>query len=85
MAERALGPAEEQLEAPELLRGQGVVLAADAFNLFNSQNPTDYDNFTETTFGALNPNFGVPVLGGNTRTPSFHTPLQVRVGARFEW
>jgi hypothetical protein len=65
---------------------QRIVLLADVFNLFNKQTVLDYDNWTETTFGALNPNFGQPttsVLGGNP--PQLQTPRQVRVGARFEF
>jgi outer membrane receptor protein involved in Fe transport len=63
-----------------------VVLLADVFNLFDRQTVLDYDNWTESTFGALNPNFGRPttsVLGGNP--PQIQTPRQVRVGARVEF
>ena len=63
-----------------------IVLLADIFNLFDTQTVLDYDNFTESTFGALNPNFGQPttsVLGGNP--PQIQTPRQIRVGARFEF
>ena len=63
-----------------------IVLLADVFNLFDRQTVLDYDNWTETTFGALNPNFGRPttsVLGGNP--PQIQTPRQVRVGARVEF
>ena len=63
-----------------------IVLLADVFNLFDTQTVLDYDNFTESTFGALNPNFGQPttsVLGGNP--PQIQTPRQIRVGARFEF
>lgn len=66
------------------LGAQRVTLLADAFNLFNTQKPLDYDNYTELSFGAANPDLGTPKQGG-TRTPSFHTPFQLRVGARFEW
>ncbi|HEY0875639.1 MAG TPA: TonB-dependent receptor [Vicinamibacterales bacterium] len=65
---------------------QRIVLLADIFNLFNSQTVLDYDNWTETTFGAANPNFGFPstsVLGGNPA--QIQTPRQVRLGARFEF
>jgi outer membrane receptor protein involved in Fe transport len=65
---------------------QRIVLLADVFNLFNRQTVLDYDNWTETTFGALNPNFGQPttsVIGGNP--PQLQTPRQFRVGARFEF
>jgi hypothetical protein len=63
-----------------------IVLVADIFNLFDTQTVLDYDNFTESSFGSLNPNFGQPttsVLGGNP--PMFQTPRQIRVGARFEF
>ena len=63
-----------------------IVLLADIFNLFDTQTVLDYDNFTESTFGALNPNFGQPttsVLGGNP--PQIQMPRQIRVGARFEF
>lgn len=63
-----------------------LVLLADVFNLFNKQTVLDYDNWTESTFGAINPNFGQPttsVLGGNP--PQLQTPRQIRVGARFEF
>jgi len=63
---------------------QRLVLLADAFNLFNTQKPLDYDNFTEITFGDLNPDFGTPKAGGGFIT-QYHAPLQVRIGARFEW
>ena len=63
-----------------------IVLLADVFNLFNRQTVLDYDNWTESTFGAENPNFGQPttsVLGGNP--PQLMAPRQIRVGARFEF
>ena len=43
---------------------------------------TGYDQDTESTFGALNPDFGQPVI---TRIPQFQTPFQIRFGARFEF
>jgi carboxypeptidase family protein/TonB-dependent receptor-like protein len=64
--------------------GQRVILLADGFNLFNTQDPLDYDNYTEVSFGAPNPDFGTPKAGGG-RSPAYHTPFQLRVGARFEW
>lgn len=66
------------------LGGQRVILLADAFNLLNTQKPLDYDNYTELSFTALNPDFGTAKPGGG-RTPSYHRPFQLRVGARFEW
>jgi hypothetical protein len=61
-----------------------VVLIADVFNLFNTQRVTDYNNYTENSFGSLNPDFGQqysPILG----LPGFQTPRQARVGARLEF
>jgi len=61
-----------------------VVLIADVFNLFNTQRITDYNNFTELSFGVPNPDFGQPysaVLG----IPAYQTPRQVRLGARIEF
>ena len=63
-----------------------VVLVADVFNLFNRQTVLDYDNWTESTSLAENPNFGQPttsVLGGNP--PQLMAPRQLRIGARFEF
>jgi len=59
-----------------------VVLLADVFNLLNQQRATGYDQDTESTFGALNPDYGQPVIA---RVPQFQTPFQVRFGARFEF
>jgi len=70
------------------LGNQRVVLLADAFNLFNTQKPLDYQNITETTTGVLNPDFGYPKQGGgapDAYTTSYHAPFQLRLGARFEW
>jgi hypothetical protein len=64
--------------------GQRIILLADGFNLFNTQKPLDYNNWVETTFGALNPDFAQPQPGGS-RITSYHTPFQLRLGARFEW
>ena len=64
--------------------GQSVTLRWDAFNLFNTHRVTDYNNYTETSFGASNPDFGQPysaVLG----LPAFQTPRQFRLGARVEF
>jgi outer membrane receptor protein involved in Fe transport len=63
-----------------------VVLLADVFNLLNTQTVLNYDTFVESTFGAPNPNFGLPVtsnLPGNP--PQYQTPRQFRFGARFEF
>ena len=47
----------------------------DAFNLFNSQTVTAYDNYTEVAFQTPNPDFG--------RRLAYQTPFQFRLGARF--
>ena len=65
---------------------QRIVVLADIFNLFDQQTVLDYDNWTESTFGALNPNFGQPttsVLGGNPA--QLQSPRQIRIGARLEF
>ncbi len=64
---------------------QRVILTADVFNLFNSQNPTDFDTATESAFGALNPNYGFPANGAVSAASSYQTPRQIRLGARVEW
>jgi hypothetical protein len=63
-------------------RREKLTLIADVFNLFNLQTVLDYDNFTETTFGSPNPNFGLAtsrVVAG----PQYQAPLQVRLGIRY--
>jgi hypothetical protein len=65
--------------------GRRVLFLADVFNVFNRRQPTDYDNYVETTFGTPNPNFGYPVNGGGASGASFQPPLSVRFGARFDW
>jgi len=62
-----------------------VLLVADVFNVFNRRVALDYDNWFETTLGAVNPNFGYPTAGGGASTASFQPPLSVRLGARFDW
>jgi len=65
---------------------RSVTLLADIFNLFNTQTVQMYDQWTEATFGAPNPDFGKPVtqvlLGA---PPQFQAPRQVRIGARFSF
>ncbi len=59
-----------------------LTLIGDVFNLLNLQTVLDYDNFTETTFGSPNPNFGLAtsrVVAG----PQYQTPVQVRLGLRY--
>ncbi len=66
-------------------RGQRVVLMADAFNLLNTQNPTNFDTATEQGYTIRNPNFGYPTGGAVAASTSYQAPRQVRLGARFEW
>ena len=63
-----------------------VTLLADVFNLFDSQTVLMYDQWTQLTGPAPNPDFGAPVtqvLGG--APPQFQAPRQVRLGARFSF
>ena len=65
---------------------QRLILFGDAFNLFNNQDPTAYDNYAESSFTVANPNYGLPIQAGVGGNPtSFNNPRQVRLGARFEW
>ena len=54
-----------------------VLLLADVFNVFNQREPIDYDNYTESTFTVLNPDFG--------RVIEYQDPIQARIGLRFEF
>jgi len=61
-----------------------LIFLMDVFNLLDQKTVLNYDTWTETTFKAPNPNFGLPVsssLGGNP--PQIQTPRQFRVGVRF--
>ncbi len=65
---------------------QRVMLSADAFNLFDNQDPASYDNYTQTSFPVANPNFGLPILAGiGGNPPSYNLPRSIRFGARFEF
>jgi hypothetical protein len=61
---------------------QHLVVLADIFNLFNRQNPLDFDPNTETSF--LSPN---PDLGDATRfnLSQLENPRQLRIGIRYEF
>jgi Carboxypeptidase regulatory-like domain/TonB dependent receptor/TonB-dependent Receptor Plug Domain len=65
--------------------GRQMLLIADVFNLFNNQDPTNYDYCSEVGFDAANPNFGRPVNGCEGSFTSFLDPFQLRLGVRFEW
>jgi hypothetical protein len=64
---------------------KNLVLLADVFNVFNSQTVLDYDNWTESTFGAPNPDFGRAGVSSVIAGQQIQAPRQVRVGARFEF
>jgi hypothetical protein len=67
-------------------KNQRVILSGDAFNLLNNQDPASFDNYTETSFGDANPNFGLPILAGFGGNPaSYNFPRSIRLGARFEF
>lgn len=59
-----------------------IVLIADVFNLFNRQQPLDFDPNTETTFGVLNPDLG---QASRFNLAQLQTPRALRVGVRFEF
>jgi hypothetical protein len=59
-----------------------LVLLADVFNLFNRQQPLDYDPNTETTFGVLNPDVGQP---SRFNLAQLQTPRALRVGVRYDF
>jgi hypothetical protein len=63
-------------------RNEHVFLLADVFNLFNRQIPLDYDPNTETTFQALNPDFG---QASRFNLTQLETPRQIRIGVRFQF
>ncbi len=65
--------------------GQRLTFVGDVFNLFNRQAALDYDNWSETAFQTLNPNFGYPTNGGGSTSSSFQAPLAVRLGVRYDW
>jgi hypothetical protein len=56
---------------------QRLTLLADIFNLFDQQSVISYDNYTESSFTAANPDFGLPWR--------YQTPRQIRLGLRFEF
>jgi hypothetical protein len=60
-----------------LFGDRGVSLIADVFNVFDTQEVIDYDNYTESSFQVPNPDFG--------RVIEYQLPRQLRIGARFDW
>jgi hypothetical protein len=61
------------------------VILADVFNLFNLDRTLDYDQNTETTFQAANPDFGKVSDPNFTNVFAVQTPFRLRVGLRFEF
>jgi hypothetical protein len=68
-----------------LATARNLVLLADVFNVFNTQTVLDYDNWTERTFGTLNPDFGQAGVSSVVAGQQIQAPRQVRIGARFEF
>jgi outer membrane receptor protein involved in Fe transport len=65
---------------------RNITVLADVFNLFDTQTVLMYDQWTQLTGPADNPDFGKPVtqvLGG--APPQFQTPRQIRFGIRFNF
>ena len=65
--------------------GRRLVLIADAFNLFNTQTPLDYDSFSEIQFGVPNPDFGKAGVSGVVAGQQLLAPRQLRLGVRYEF
>jgi hypothetical protein len=62
-----------------------IQLVADVFNLFNRQTVTDYNNWYESTFGSLNPDFGQAGASSVVAGQQLLAPRQIRIGARLEF
>lgn len=60
-----------------LFGDRDIVLLADVFSVFDTQEVTDYDNYTQSGFTVANPDFG--------RVISYPAPRQLRIGARLAW
>ena len=70
----------------KLRSSRNITLLADVFNLFDTQTVLMYDQWTQLTGPAPNPDFGAPitqVLAG--APPQFQTPRQIRLGARLSF
>ena len=65
-----------------LFGNRKVMLIADLFNVFNTQRPLDYDNYTQSSFPIANPDFGQPARGG---IPTYQEPFRARLGVRLEF
>ena len=57
--------------------GKRIQAIVDVFNVFDIDQVTAFDNFTELSFSVPNPDFG--------KIRGFQDPLQVRIGARFHF
>jgi hypothetical protein len=69
----------------KLHKQQQIVLVADVFNVFNvfnAQRVLDYDPDTQTSFPVANPDFGQP---SRFNLAQLQTPLQVRLGLRYQF
>jgi len=62
-----------------------VTLIADVFHIFNRQTVSDYDHYFESTFGSLNPDYGVAGASSVVPGQQLLPPRQLRVGARLEF
>ena len=63
-----------------------MTFLADIFNLFDERRITSYDQNTQLTYPASNPDFGQPVSSNVSGTPpQFQAPRNIRVGVRFEF
>ncbi len=67
------------------MAGQRLSLVADLFNVFNRQEPDNYDNCSERNFLVPNTNFGYPLAGCIASNPSYQTPFAARFGIRLEF
>jgi hypothetical protein len=62
-----------------------ILLVADVFNLFNQQTVTDYNNWFESTFGSLNPDFGQAGASSVVAGQQLLAPRQLRIGVRLDF
>ena len=54
-----------------------ILFAVDVFNLFNSSNPTVYNEYSETNSGLPNANYG--------KIRQYQSPRSLRLSARVQW
>jgi hypothetical protein len=65
-------------------KGRQITFLADVYNIFNETRTTDYNNFVETSYQSLNPDFGTPT-SGVLAGPQFQAPFIMRIGARVKF